>query len=359
MQTQINKIDFKDQKIYIGFDVHLKSWRVTILTEKLSHKTFSQPPKPEVLSNYLLKNFPGGTYYSAYEAGFCGYWIHNRLLELGINSIVVNPADIPTTGKEKVMKTDSRDSVKIARSLRNGDLQPIFVLSSTTLEDRGLVRMRATLVKDLTRYQNRIRSFLYFHGTGYLDVFNDTQGHWSKRLIKRLENLEFSDLTTKVTFITLLEQMNILREAVLKITKQVHELAKTDRYQERVKLLRSIPGIGLITAMVILTEIETINRFTNIDQLCGFIGLIPSTHSSGDTEINGKITPRGHSILRNAIIESSWTAAQHDPALNKSYHQYCRRMESNKAIIRIARKVCARISFVLKNNQSYVCSVAK
>ena len=111
--------------------------------------------------------------------------------------------------------------------------------------------------------------------------------------------------------------------------------------------------------MIILTEIETINRFSNIDQLCGFIGLVPSTDTSGDKEKIGDITPRGHSILRSAIIESAWIAAGHDPALNKSYHVYCNRMEANKAIIRIARKLTSRISFVLKNNQPYVCSVVK
>lgn len=359
MRTQSNKIDFKGQKIYVGFDVHLKSWTVTIMTEKLTHKTFSQPPKPEALSHYLFNTFPGGTYYSAYEAGFCGYWIHNRLVELGINSIVVNPADIPTTGKEKVMKTDPRDSNKIARSLRNGDLKPIHVPSLTTLEDRGLVRMRATLVKDLTRYKNRIKSFLYFHGIEYPDVFSKSQTHWSNRFNKWLEGLEFNDLTAKATLTTLLEQSNSLRGSVLQITRQIRELAKNDRYKEKEMLLRTIPGIGLIAAMTILTEIETINRFANIDQLCGFIGLIPSTSSSGDKEVIGDITPRGHSILRNVIIESAWTSARHDPALNKSYHDYCRRMEPNKAIIRIARKVSSRISFVLKNNQPYVYSVVK
>ncbi len=359
MQTQSNKIDFNGQSIYVGFDVHLKSWTVTIMTEKLTHKTFSQPPKPEALHHYLVKTFPGGTYYSAYEAGFCGYWIHNRLVELGINSIVVNPADIPTTGKEKVMKTDPRDSIKIARSLRNGDLKPIHVPSLTTLEDRGLVRMRATLVKDLTRYKNRVKSFLYFHGIEYPDVFSKSRAYWSNRFNKWLEGLEFNDLTAKATLTTLLEQINTLRGSVLKMTKQLRELAKTDRYKEKEPLLRSIPGIGLITSLIILTEIETINRFANIDQLCGFIGLIPSTSSSGEKEGIGDITPRGHSILRNAIIESAWTAVRHDPALNKSYHDYCRRMEPNKAIIRIARKVASRIRFVLKNNQPYVYSVVK
>ena len=88
MQTQSNKIDFTGQNIYVGFDVHLKSWSVTIMTEKLTHKTFSQAPDPEVLYNYLSKTFPGANYYSAYEAGFCGYWIHNKLIEFGIKSMV-------------------------------------------------------------------------------------------------------------------------------------------------------------------------------------------------------------------------------------------------------------------------------
>ena len=359
MQTQSNKIDFKGQNIYVGFDVHLKSWTVTIMTEKLTHKTFSQPPKPEVLNNYLLKNFPGGTYHSAYEAGFCGYWIHNKLIDFGINSIVVNPADIPTTGKGKVMKDDSRDSVKIARSLRNGDLKAIHVPTIKTLEERGLVRTRAMLVKDLTRYKNRIKSFLYFHGIEFPEVFSKTQTHWSNRFIKWLEDIEMTDTSGKSSLNALLEQSKHLRASVLQITKQIRDLAKTERYKIQQQLLCSMPGIGSLTAMIILTEIETINRFASFDQLCGFIGLVPSTNSSGENEIIGNITTRGHSALRGAIIESAWVAARLDPALNKSYHDYCRRMEPNKAIIRIARKLISRIRFVLKNNQPYVCSVVK
>ena len=129
MQTQGNKLNFSGQNIYVGFDVHLKNWKVTIMTEELTHKTFSQSPKPEILFDYLKQNFPGGIYHSAYEAGYCGYWIHNKLVFLGIDSMVVNPADIPTTNKEMVQKEDKRDSRKIARSLRNGELVPIYVPS--------------------------------------------------------------------------------------------------------------------------------------------------------------------------------------------------------------------------------------
>lgn len=359
MQTQKNKIDFSGQNIYVGFDVHLKDWKVTVMTEELVHKTFSQDPYPEVLHEYLINHFPGGTYYSAYEAGFCGYWIHNQLLSLGINSIVVNPADIPTTNKEKVQKEDKRDSRKIARSLRGGELAAIYVPSEKTLEDRALVRTRKMLTKDLTRYKNRIKAFLYFHGIELAPQFSHQQSHWSKRFIDWLESILLKQESGKQSLMTLVQEVKHSRESLLKITKQIRILSRTEAYQENVKLLRSIPGIALLTAMTILTELERMDRFRNIDHLCGMVGLVPSTDSSGDDQKVGDITPRGHHILRSAIIESAWIAVRIDPVLMKCYHNYCKRMEPNQAIVRIAKKLLSRIRYVLNNKQPYVCSVVK
>lgn len=357
MKTQINKLDFEGQNIYVGFDVHLKSWKVTVMTDHLIHKTFSQDPKPELLYQYLVKNFPGGTYHSAYEAGFCGYWIHNKLKALGINSIVVNPADIPTTGKERDRKDDIRDSRKIARSLSNKELTPIYVPSIKTLEDRTLVRTRSMLVKDITRYKNRIMSFLHFHGIELPTTFSSSATRWSKRFVEWLENIEIVEKSGKHALTLQITTLINLRVSLYQITNQIKELSKTEFYKEQIILLRSVPGIGLITAITILTELENINRFGNIDQLCGFLGLVPSTNSSGDEEKIGNITKRSHSVLRSAIIESAWVAARIDPALLKSYNSYCNRMEPNKAIIRIAKKLLSRISYVLKNKQSYACGV--
>ena len=359
MSTQNYKLDFKDQNIYVGFDVHLKSWKVTIMTEHLTLKTFSQDPKPELLYQYLVKNFPGGTYYSAYEAGFCGYWIHNKLQSLGVNSIVVNPADITTTDKERDQKDDTRDSKKIARSLRNNELIPIYVPTLKTLEDRTLVRTRSMLVKDITRYKNRIKSFLYFHGIEIPETFVKNSSHWSKRFTDWLENIEMTEMSGKSALKLHVETVKTLRVSLLKTTKQIKELSNTMHYQEKIILLRSVPGIGLITAMIIITELENIDRFSNIDQLCGFIGLVPSRHSSGEKDQTGDLTHRGHSTLRPAIIESAWMAVRLDTALLKCYTSYCMRMEPNKAIIRIARKLLSRISFVLRNKQQYVCAKVK
>jgi transposase len=359
METQSNKIDFSNQNIYVGFDVHQKSWKVTILTENVSVKTFSQDPKPELLYQYLKRNFPGGNYHSAYEAGFCGYWIHNKLISLGINSIVVNAADIPTTNKERVQKEDKRDSKKIARSLRSGDLKAIYVPGLKTLEDRGLLRARASMVKDLTRFKNRIKSFLYFHGIDFPEPFSKPQTHWSKRFMTWLESIELSEESGKITLASLIQQSKNLRAAVLALTKEIQKLSQTQPYQNEVIWLRSLSGIGVLTAMEILTELETIDRFSNLDKLCCYIGLVPSTNSSGEKEITGDITPRGHSTLRSAIIESAWVAVRHDPVLMKSHLEYCKRMEPNESIVRIAKKLLSRIKFVLKNKQPYVSSWGK
>ena len=94
MQTQVTKkIDFTGKNLFIGLDVHKKSWSVTILVEGIEHRTFTQPPDPMALYNYLQRMFPGGSYNSAYEAGFCGYGIHRELNSLGIKNIVINKND--------------------------------------------------------------------------------------------------------------------------------------------------------------------------------------------------------------------------------------------------------------------------
>ena len=354
---EVTKPDFTGENIYIGFDVHKKDWKVTIMTDLVTHKTFIQPPSPDVLFNYVQRNFPGGIFHSAYEAGFSGFWVHNRLKELGINSLVVNPADIPTTHKEKLQKEDKRDSRKIAKELRKGDLKGIYIPSVKTVQDRSLVRMRQTLVKDLKRYKSRIRAFLFFYGIEVPGDFSNQTGHWSKRFIKWLRSIELKEQSGNQTLAILIKESESLRSSILEVTKQVRLLSESSEYKTQCELLRTIPGVGLIVAMTLLTEIEDINRFKRTDDFCSFIGLVPTMYSSGEHEVRGDITPRANHLLRKMIIESSWIAIRFDPALMKAYHDYCKRMDANKAIVRVAKKLLNRIKFVLKNQQPYINSV--
>ena len=82
--NKISRLDFTGQQVYVGMDIHKKSWSISILMDNFEHKTFTQPPDVEVLMNYLKRNFPGGSYKSVYEAGYCGFWIHDRLQKHGV-----------------------------------------------------------------------------------------------------------------------------------------------------------------------------------------------------------------------------------------------------------------------------------
>lgn len=353
MQTQSKNLNFEGQNIYVGFDSHLKSWQVTILTENMSHKTFVMPPKPDVLSMYLKNNFPNGTYYSAYEAGFCGLWAHYKLQGLGINNIVVNPADVPSTQKEKVQKEDKRDSRKIARSLRNGELEAIYIPAESTLDDRSLVRARSMLVGDLTRFKQRIKSFLYFYGIEFPKEFEKRSTHWSGRFLKWLDSIPMKEQSGRQALDALIEEARGQRKLLLEVTKKVKQLAASLKYSQQAQLLRSIPGIGLINSMVILTEVENINRFEKDEKFASYVGLIPTSHSSGDKEKMGEITFRSHDFLRKAFIESAWVSVRLDPALLIAYSGLCKRMEPNNAIVRIAKKLLNRVYVVLKNSIKY------
>ena len=107
------KISFKGQNIYVGIDVHLKTWHVTTLTETGCKYSFAQHSDAKELFDRLNRKFPDAHFKSAYEAGFCGFSAHYALTEQGFENIVVNAADIPTTGKERTMKSDAVDSEKI------------------------------------------------------------------------------------------------------------------------------------------------------------------------------------------------------------------------------------------------------
>jgi transposase len=314
----------------------------------------------EALFNYLNRNFPGATYYSVYEAGFSGFWAHYKLREMGVKNIVVNAADVPTSQKEHLQKDDPTDSRKLARSLRSGDLKAIYIPDMSTLEDRSLVRMRATLVKDMVRFKQRIKSFLYFYGISYPQEFEKSGTHWSKRFMKWLdEEVSLQNESGTQTLKILIQEADQQRKLLLEVLRKIRLLSCSEKYAKNIALLRTIPGIGFITAITFLTEIEQIERFENTDHFAGFVGLIPNRHSSGEKDNSGEMTFRGQDALKKMLIESSWMAARFDPTLIMSYHSYIKRMEPNKAIIRIARKVLNRMYFVLKNKVEYVPCVVK
>lgn len=190
-QIQVKKkADYTGKDIYIGLDVHKKTLSVKLLTEYCSLKEFSQEVDAGKLARYLKRHYPGANYKSVYEAGFCGFGLHRALCREGIENIVVNPADVPTTDKGRRRKTDKIDSRKLALALRSGQLTGIYIPTPEQEQDRQLVRLRINSIRNTYgRASNGLKMFLhYIDGVELPQQFDSFRV--SKKLIEWLRNLD-------------------------------------------------------------------------------------------------------------------------------------------------------------------------
>ncbi len=358
METKVNKKLFEGQSIYVGIDCHKKNWKVTIIGEQYEHKTMSQDPNPDILSSYLKRNFPGANYHAVYEAGFNGFETCRQLRKSDINCSVIHPADVPTSEREKIQKTDSVDSRKLARSLRSKEFKAIHIPDPSLEADRALVRQRFRIMKDVTRIKNRVRSLLYQFNINVPDRFSSAQTrHWSGIYIKWLKELPLGPESLRQTLDNYIHIGEILRKELLFINRQVRNLSRMDRYRDNYNLLITSPGIGLMTAMTFLVQIGDIRRFDRLDDLCAYIGLFPSMHGTGDKMHTGEMVKRGRKELKVMLIEAAWEAVRLDPAMMASFNVLSLRMNKNKAIIRIARKLVSRMRSMLLNQTVYQFSI--
>ena len=269
----VNKLDFSGQSIYVGLDVHKKSWSVSIFSEQCEHKTFTQPPEADKLVHYLKRNFPGAAYHAVYEAGFSGFWTHDQLREQGVNCIVANPADVPTTNKERTRKRDPIDCRKLARSLRSGELKGIYVPTRPKLEDRSLVRTRQSMVRKQTRCKNQIKALLFFYGINLPEEIVDSP--WSQKFLRWIESLRMERASGDMALKAHLEELKHLQQIIASVNRAIILLSREAEYRDRVRLLKTVPGISTLTAMILLTELCELARFATLDQLASYVGLIP------------------------------------------------------------------------------------
>lgn len=349
---------FESRTVYVGLDIHKRNWNAAIYIEGQYIRNVHQPPQPEALHHYLHYTYPGAIYVCAYECGKFGYWIQRQFSRLGIECLVINPADIPSTHKDEVYKTDMRDARGIGHALSAGQLRTVYVPGEEQEADRHLVRQRKKIWRDLVRCKNRIKGFLDYTGVRVPAQYDNA--NWSHNFIDWLKNLSFTHSSNRITLDYLVKEMELLRKELLSISNTIRKLLRSKKYNRLYYLLRSITGIGPLTAASLLTEIGDMRRFKNFYHLNSFIGLMPMEHSSGERELKGRITVRKHRQLRSDLVECAWTAKRTDPALALYYSEQIRKGKNGKAaIVKVARKLLSRIRYVWLSGEPYQTAVVK
>ena len=352
---QRKQISFEGQRIFIGIDVHKRNWSVAVSTETGCVRTHSQKASAQTLLDFLQGNYPGADYVAVYEAGFTGFSTYYALSDLGIKCLVIHAADVPTTQYENVMKTDRIDAVKLVKALRAGLLRGIYVRPKQSVDDIGVVRIRQCVLRDQNRYKVRIKHKLMTNGVEMPECFEGPRGaRWSRVFINWLKQDATLMSGTRTSMDLLISQLERMRSAQLEANRELRRLSQTERYRQGHDLLCSIPGIGTVVAMTILTEVCDITRFSNERQFASWMGLVPTCHSSGEKVSHGEKTFRGNKQLGPALIEASWVAIKTDAGLAAAFGSLCRRMKRQEAIVRIARKLSNIIFAVLKNRTRYV-----
>ena len=330
-------MNYQGKKVYVGIDVHKRTYAVTVRLDGEVAKRDTMQASPSGLITYLNRYFKGASIFRVYEAGFSGFVLHRALIEAGIHNIVVNPASIEVAANDRV-KTDRRDSNKMAEQLAAGRLRAVFIPAPEQEISRQLTRTREQIVKNRTRIAIQIKSKLHYFG---LIVATSPNKVLSNRTLKEIEAMKLDEgLIVSIKY--LIDQWRFLTIQLADIRKRLKNAAAKDSALEQV--YRSVPGIGPVGARILSNELGDLSkRFNNERELFKFTGLTPTEHSSGSSVRRGHISRQGSSRIRHVLVEAAWFAVNKDPSLKEAFERIAVRRGKKRAIIAIARKLIGRI----------------
>jgi transposase len=330
--------NYTKETVYIGIDVHKKTYTVTAICNGIVVKRDTIAAYPEQLGRYIKKYFSGAIVHTVYEAGFSGFHLHRFLLVQGINNIVVHPASIKVTAKDRV-KTDKRDSLKMAKQLANGELKGVYVPNEEREQFRILTRTRNKLLDHKKRIGNQLKSLLFTQGL--IDPTDDTIV--CKSWLKKIQHLELpKELKYSVNlFIQIWMELD---SKIKEILKKLGEQGKKDSIDI---MYRSVPGIGALSARILANELEDMRHFHSEKGLFSYTGLTPSEYSSGEHKCLGNISRQGKASLRMILVQIAWRSIKQDRRLLEIFERISKKAGKKRAIIAVARKIigCIRACF--------------
>ena len=293
------------QTIYVGMDVHKESISVSIAEEgrdgpvRFLGAIPNTPTDIVKLARKLAKNDTRLEF--CYEAGCCGYVIHRQLESLGHTCAVVAPSRIPRKPGDRI-KTDRRDSEKLAILHRSGDLTPVWVPDETHEAMRDLVRARMDAVMQLMRARQQLLAFLLRHGRSY-----DTGKNWTLRHRAWLAGQEFAQPAHHLVFQDYVEAVWTAQERRDALTERISGMLPEWSLGTLVESLRALRGMDLVSSATFIAAVGDLSRFDTPQMLMSYLGLVPSEHSSGDRIYRGGITKTGNREARRMLIEAAWS----------------------------------------------------
>jgi transposase len=345
----------RDYNVFAGLDVDKRSISVTFTDHNGFLKSLRMPYSVEHLLNHVRKHFADKKVAFAYEAGPTGYGLYDGIVAQAYPCLIAAPSMIPKAPGQRV-KTNRLDSRALSENLRGGQLKSIHVPSPLYRELRHVTQLRDTFVSELVGMKQRIKSLLLMEGMEFPEAPAGSQ--WSFMVRNKLRKLPCSG-TVRFKLDQCLDSLEFNEKQVFKTTREIRRFCQNDpELSQCIKYMMSVSGIGWIVASQLLARIGDWRELTNIRQLAGFLGLVPTEHSTGERTDRGSITHTGDKRLRSKMIQASWSAIRKDAELRDFFRSVCRRHPRPEgprvAIVAVARKLSVRISVVLMQQRPYV-----
>ncbi|HEX9841094.1 MAG TPA: IS110 family transposase [bacterium] len=311
----------KSSNVYVGLDVHKESIAVAVAHAGRGEATYyGEVPNTPAAVGKLVKRLAreGSVLDFCYEAGPCGYGLHRQLTGLGQHCAVVAPSLIPRKAGVR-LKTDRRDALGLARLHRAGELTPVWVPDSEQEALRDLTRAREDMKAIELKARQRLGAFLLRHGRVYGGKSRWTQAHW-----RWLETVKFASPVQQIVLQEYIEAVKEAQRRVAGLEAQMRAALAGWSLEPVARGLMALRGVSLITAMTVLAELGDLTRFASPRELMGYLGLVPSEHSSGGTRRQGGITHTGNGHARRVVVEAAWNyrfAARKTRAIEKRAEQ--------------------------------------
>ncbi|WP_026688301.1 IS110 family transposase [Alteribacter aurantiacus] len=365
----------KDTLKFVGLDVSKDKIAVAIADEgrELPRYYGMIPHTPEAIKKLIKSIGDPHTLRMCYEAGPTGYSLQRLLQSLDIQCEVIAPSLIPQKPGERI-KTDRRDSIRLAQLYRAGELTPVYIPNSDDEALRDLVRAREDAKEDELRAKHRLSKFL---------LRNDIKppkgvNKWTKKYRDWLDKLTFERSSLRVVFQEYYHQIKELEQRILRYEEEVKVQANEGVHAPMIQSLQALRGIALITATSLVAEVGSFRRFPTAGHFMSYVGLIPSEYSSGDRRQQGEITKTGNRHVRRLLVESAWSY-RYKPAVkgelkkrqnglspaiqgiswkaqnrlhNKYFRLLSRGKESGKAITAVARELAGFIWAVTQEDKN-------
>ncbi len=274
------------------------------------------------------------------EATTNAWHLVDQLRPLVAAVTVAHPLKVGEIAGARV-KTDARDTLVLARLLSVGMIPAVWIPPAEVRDLRALVAHRQRLIRQRTQARNRLQIVLHRHNlvppAGAL-FGPERRAWWAGLELPPLERLRVrQDLA-------LLDSLGPL---LAEVEEEFMRLSTAEPWAADLPFLVQLPGLGVVTALILLSAIGDIARFPAAKHLVGYAGLGAAVHDSGQTHRGGGITKQGCRELRAALIEAAWVAVEHHPHWKEQFTRLAQRIGKGKAIVAMARKLLVVVWHVL------------